>query len=117
MTLAEQAFTQAALLSGELDGQQTDLLKVLCGAAAASLTARLRDGITVDECKEVLVAAASLMALSALDEQDGGAVEEFKAGDLSVKRENQKAASRCLERQAERMMAPYLQDRFAFQGV
>ena len=31
MTLTEQVFAQAALLAGELDGRQTNLLRLLCG--------------------------------------------------------------------------------------
>ena len=46
MTLTEQVFAQAALLAGELDGRQTNLLRLLCGASASSLTARLREGLT-----------------------------------------------------------------------
>ena len=42
MTLTEQVFAQAALLAGELDGRQTNLLRLLCGASASSLTSRLR---------------------------------------------------------------------------
>ena len=43
MTLTEQVFAQAALLAGELDGRQTNLLRLLCGASASSLAARLRE--------------------------------------------------------------------------
>ena len=51
MTLTEQVFAQAALLAGELDGRQTNLLRLLCGASASSLTARLREGLTPEDCK------------------------------------------------------------------
>ena len=118
MTLKDQVFAQAALLAGELDGQQTDLLQVLCAASAASLTARLREGITPEDCKADFIAAASLFALASLNEVGGMEnVEEFKAGDLTVKRGGKDAASRCLHNQAELMIAPYLKDRFSFQGV
>ena len=119
MTLKEQVFAQAALLAGELDGRQTDLLNVLCAASTASLTARLKDGLTPEDCKADFIAAASLFALAALNEaQDSNQVEEFKAGDLTVKQGSRKdAASRCLHNQAELMITPYLKDRFAFLGV
>ena len=119
MTLKEQVFAQAALLAGELDGRQTDLLNVLCTASTASLTARLKDGLTPEDCKADFIAAASLFALAALNEaQDPNQVEEFKAGDLTVKQGSRKdAASRCLHNQAELMITPYLKDRFAFLGV
>ena len=43
MTLTEQVFAQAALLAGELDGRQTNLLRLLCGASASSLRVCGRD--------------------------------------------------------------------------
>ena len=82
MTLTEQVFAQAALLAGELDGRQTNLLRLLCGASASSLTARLREGLTPEDCKADFIAAASLLALAQLNGVDDDAqVEEFKAGD------------------------------------
>ena len=119
MTLKEQVFAQAALLAGELDGRQTDLLNLLCMSSTAALTARLKEGLTPEDCKADFIAAASLFALAALNEaQDSDQVEEFKAGDLTVKQGSRKdAASRCLQNQAELMITPYLKDRFAFLGV
>ena len=118
MTLKEQVFAQASLLAGELDERQTDLLNILCAASTASLTARLRDGLTPDDCKADFIAAASLFALAAMNSADEkGNLAEFKAGDLTVKRSGSDAASRCLRNQAELMIAPYLKDRFTFTGV
>ena len=120
MMLTEQIFAQAALLAGELDARQGALLNVLCGGAASSLAARLREGITPEDCKADFIAAASLYALSALNSVgEDVQVEEFKAGDLTVKQGSgsKDAASRCLQRQAEMIILPYLKDRFAFLGV
>ena len=119
MTLTEQVFAQAALLAGELDGRQTNLLRLLCGASASSLAARLREGLTPEDCKADFIAAASLLALAQLNGVDDAQVEEFKAGDLTVKQgsKNRDAASQCLQRQAELMIAPYLKDGFSFRGV
>ena len=116
MTLTEQVFAQAALLAGELDGRQTNLLRLLCGASASSLTARLREGLTPEDCKADFIAAASLLALAQLKDDT---VKEVKAGDLTVKQgsKNRDAASQCLQRQAELMIAPYLKDGFSFRGV
>ncbi len=117
MTLSEQVFAQTQLLTGELDQQQTELLRLLCGITTASLTQRLKDGLSPGDCRADFVAAASLFALSALNgSQDSGNLEEFKAGDLSIKKGGgtKDAASRCLERQAELIISPYLKDRFAF---
>ena len=118
MMLQQQVFAQAVLLAGELEEQETDLLQALCAAAAASLSARLKKGITPEDCKADFIAAASLYALSALESAAaGGRMEEFRAGDLTVKRSGGSAASNCLRNQAELVILPYLEDRFAFLGV
>lgn len=119
MTLKDQVFAQAVLLAGDLDARQTELLNALCTASTASLTARLKEGLSPEDCRAEFVAAASLFALSALNEADSTAqVEEFKAGDLTVKQGSRKdAASRCLQDQAEQMMRPFLKDTFSFLGV
>jgi hypothetical protein len=120
MTLTEQVFAQAVLLAGELDERQRDLLSLLCIASTSSLTARLRDGLNPEDCRADFVAAASLFALAAMNDADEQvALEEFKAGDLTVKQNghSRDAASRCLHHQAELMIMPYLKDRFSFTGV
>ena len=118
MTLDEQVYAQAALLAGELDAQQLVMLEALCGASTASLTARLRDGITAEDCRADFVAAASLYALSAMNAvMSGENPEQITAGDLTIRRSGGDAASRCLFHQAELVIAPYLKDRFVFLGV
>ena len=121
MMLQTQVFAQAALLAGELEGRKADLLRILCSASASSLASRLKDGLTPEDCKADFIAAASLYALAALGSvAEDVEVQEFKAGDLTVKQNsirNQDAASRCLERQAEMLIAPYLKDGFSFAGV
>lgn len=120
MMTGEQAYAQAVLMAGELEGRQRELLRVLCAAAAASLTARLRDGVTEEACRTELVMAASLYALADLTSVDESAgVQEFRAGDLTVKKGSMtgEAAARNLQRQAEQMMRPFLKDSFAFLGV
>ena len=116
--MTDLVFAQAALLAGQLEDRQTELLKLLCQGAVTSLTLRLRDGLTPDSCKADFVAAASLFALAALNEAgQPGAVEEFRAGDLTVKRKDMDTSSRCLHRQAELIIQPFLKDGFAFLGV
>ena len=120
MTLTEQVFAQAVLLAGDLEDRQRDLLSLLCIAATSSLSSRLREGLTPEDCRADFVAAASLFALAAMNEADDKmTLEEFKAGDLTVKQGNSSrdAASRCLFHQAELMITPYLKDRFSFMGV
>ncbi len=120
MTLKEQVYAQALLLTGELEVRKRELLQMLCGAAVISLEARLRDGISPEECKADFIAAASLYALASLgDAEETAQVEEFRAGDLTVRKGGtvRDAASRCLQRQAEMLILPYLKDRFSFTGV
>lgn len=120
MMLKDQVFAQAVLMAGELDERQTQLLRVLCAVSASSLEARLRDGLTADDCRADFIAAASLFALASLNSAgETATVQEFKAGDLTVKQgtTGKDAASRCLERQGELIISPYLKDRFVFAGV
>lgn len=118
MMLTEQIFAQAALLAGPLTEQQTELLKVLVQAAASGLRNRLRDGLAEEDCKADFVAAASLYALAALNEAGrSGGLEEFRAGDLTVKRSGMDTSSRCLQRQADLIIQPFLKDSFSFVGV
>ncbi|MGM9590764.1 MAG: hypothetical protein ACI3V0_11435 [Faecousia sp.] len=118
MMLTEQVYTQAALLAGQLDAQQTELLKILCQVASRNLENRLRSGLTVEDCRADFVAAASLFALAALQEAGkSNALEELRAGDLTVKRRGMDTSSRCLQRQAELIIGPFLEDGFVFVGV
>ena len=120
MMLADQVFAQAALLAGDLNGRQTDLLSVLCTASTAALTARLKDGLTPEDCKADFIASASLLALAALAGiSEDVPVEQVSVGDFSVKKGkgSHDAASNCLRAQAELMMTPYLKDNFSFVGV
>ena len=116
--MTDLVYAQAALLAGQLEARQAELLKVLCHAAQSSLRNRLRDGLTEEDCKADFVAAASLFALAALNEAgQAGALEEFRAGDLTVKRSSMDTSSRCLQHQAELIIQPFLKDGFVFLGV
>ena len=120
MSLIEQVRAQALLLAGELNEQQIQVLGVLCQAAASSLESRLRDGLTADDCKADFIAAASLLALAAMNSVAGEeSAEQISVGDFSVRTSKNRgdAASNCLKAQAELMIAPYLKDRFTFLGV
>jgi len=120
MTLTEQVYAQAALLAGQLEDDQLQSLETLCTISTAALTARLREGLTPDDCKADFIAAASLFALAALNGvKNRGDLEQFTAGDLTVRKATgyDDAASKCLRNQAELMIAPYLKDRFTFRGV
>lgn len=120
MSLAEQVFTHALLLAGNVTQQQSQMLEALCGAVVSSLRSRLREGLTPDDCKADFIVAASLMALAALAGVSGDVpVEQITAGDFSIKKGtiSYDAASNCLRNQAEMMISPYLKDRFSFRGI
>ena len=118
MMLKDQVLAQALLLAGDLSQQQTQLLGLLCQATSLSLAARLREGLTPEDCKADFIAAASLLALAALSSAaDPEQVEQITAGDFSIRKKNTDAASNCLRNQAELMISPYLKDRFSFVGV
>ena len=119
MSLKHLIVAQAKLMTGELDARKAVLLEVLCGTASDFLEARLKEGLCPEDCAEAFVAAASLHAVSDFyDADDSAAVEEFKAGDLTVKKGSPvKGASGGLRQQAENVMRPYLKDGFCFSGV
>ena len=118
MNLTEQVYAQALLLAGELSERQTRILEALCRSSASALAARLREGLTPADCKADFIAAASLLALAAMNGVDeDAAVEQITAGDLTIRKGSRDAAANCLRAQAELMITPYLKDRFSFLGV
>ena len=64
------------------------------------------------------MAAASLYALAAMSSvsefQD---LEQFSAGDLTLRRSSSDAAANCLRTQADVLMAPYVKPATVFMGV
>ena len=120
MKLTDQVLAQALLLAGPLEERQQMLLGALCNAVTVSLSNRLREGLTADDCKADFVAAASLLALAALaSAAEDVPAEQITAGDFTVKKggRSHDAAANCLKNQAELMIAPYLKDGFLFTGV
>ena len=118
MMLVEAIFAQAALLAGQLDDRQKQLLNLLCQTVPGCLEARLKDGLTAEDCGTAFITAASLYALAALQEAGQNSnIAEFRAGDLTVKRKDMDISSRCLQHQADQLIRPYCKDSFAFLGV
>ncbi|MEG1593770.1 MAG: hypothetical protein RR350_05115 [Oscillibacter sp.] len=112
----------ARALSGA--GQaEINLLELLCTAAEAEWTRRLRSGITAADCGGAFQCAAAFVAVAMLSSGRGGgeSTAAFTAGSVSV---SQKSAGETmalagnLRAQAEKLMAPYVaEDDFAFCGV
>lgn len=118
MSLTENIYAQALLLAGGLEAKQEVLLKLLCRSAEVSLEARLREGLTAEDCKADFMAAASLYALAALSGVgDTDQPEQITAGDVTLRLSDSSAAANCLRYQAELLISPYLKDRFTFRGV
>lgn len=118
MSLSEQIYAQALLLTQDAPEKQLPLLEMLCRSAENSLRGKLRDGVSPEDCKADFVASASLYALAAMSELDEVAqLDQVKLGDLTLRRESPDAAACCLRYQADMMMQPYVKDTFAFMGV
>ena len=118
MSLVEQIYAQALVLTQDSTDMNLPMLEVLCRSAENSLRQKLREGITPEDCKADFVAAASLLALAALSEQDDAAqMEQIHAGDLTLRRGSHDSATCCLRYQAELVIKPYLKDCFSFAGV
>lgn len=118
MMLTDQVFAQAMVLSGGLEPGQEEMLRILCRGATGSLAARLREGLTPEDCRADFLAAAALYALAALSEVgDGAPMDYIRAGDVTLRPRSADAAANCLRNQGELIMAPYLRSRFSFRGV
>lgn len=118
MTLAEQVAAQVRFLAPELVTEETDLLNAVCQAAVSSLRSRLREDLEPEECLSDFVTAAGLYAAAALAEiGDLNGVEQFTAGDLTVRRGGGHSAAEHLRQQAAMLMAPYTRSGFSFLGV
>lgn len=118
MSLADQVFSQARFMAQELTAENEALLEIVCQATVSSLTVRLRDNLTPEDCLSDFVTAAGMYALAAMsDIGDWGQVEQLTAGDLTVRRGSGDGAANYLRTQADLLMAPYLKQPFMFAGV
>ncbi len=116
MTLEEQIYAQALVLTGNLTLQQDALLRVLCRVARNTVAGRLRPGLTPEDIRSDFISACSLTALAALSEGDSKP-ERVTAGELTIHHGDANAAAKCLRGQAELILIPYVRDGFAFLGV
>ena len=107
MRVADQVFSQAELLAGEMD----ERLRLICTVTVGSLSRQLREETAPEDIREDFVAAASLLAYARWSR--GQDVQEFRAGDLTVK----KGQAGNLEGEALSLLRPYLKSDFVFLGV
>lgn len=99
------------------------LLEALCTAAEAEVSGRLREDRTAESCGGAFLCAAALLAAAGvLPGRSGADVEQFTAGDVTLRTGNSSGnlceTAAALRRQAAEIMAPYWTDGgFAFLGV
>lgn len=118
MTLLQQVFAQARLMAQDLREDKDVLLEALCRSAVVSLRNRLREGLMPEDCQTEFVTAASMYALAAMSSvSEFGDLEQFSAGDLTLRRSNHDVAANCLRTQADVLMAPYVKPATVFMGV
>ncbi|MBQ8768695.1 MAG: hypothetical protein IJZ15_03480 [Oscillospiraceae bacterium] len=118
MTLTELVREQAFALVPELPAENQEMLKAVCSAAVVSLENKLRSNVTVEDCHNQFVMAASMYAVAAMSEiTEFGQLEQFTAGDLTVHKTNGEMAANCLRAQADMLMSPYVKTGVAFMGV
>ena len=90
------------------------------GGIDAALALSARPGVTVADCREAFLCAAGYLAAAGLLAGRGGAVEQFTAGEVSIRTGSAGHRGEELRTLAGRLMAPYSQggaDAFAFRGV
>ena len=109
--MAEQILAFVELMGGR---GNAELLRPLCQAAEREMAGRLREGLSPEACGPAFPVAAAWLVLAGLEAGTDG-VTSFSAGDLTVHTGGDGAGA--MRRQAERLMAPYLADGFAFRGV
>ena len=103
--MGERILELALALGG---GEDRALLSPLCAAAERAWLARLREGVTAEDCGEALPCAAAFTA--AADLAAAGGVASFSAGDISVNLGGGDRAGRaaCLRQAAEGLMEPFV---------
>lgn len=118
MTTSEHAYAQALLFAGPLEEVQKARLEVLCKSVEESLKHKLRPGLTPEDLRADYIAAVGLYGVAALEElEQRGEPKSFTASDLTIRREDAGVSVKCLRRQAEMLLAPYLCDSFSFRSV
>ena len=124
MTLLEEIYEAAAQAAPS--GADEELLQRLCRISAAQWQARLKAGVTAEDCRTVFVCTAAWMAVVGIYAQKsvtGWNIESFTVGDVSVKTASgektaQQTPVQRLTQQAQLLMRPFCRaEDFAFVGV
>ncbi len=105
-----------------LEDEEETLLLCLCEEAFIRWGNRLKSGLEPEDCAGAMIPACAWTALSGLLAGLGaGEPVSFRAGDIAVHSGGEAARQvkgRQLQREAEAVMAPYVEDEgFVFRGV
>ncbi len=116
----QSAYDLALLMTGSLSTTEQAQLALFCEAAYATYVRKLKPEQDPVDCEDALVNATAMLALASLaDAGDLKGLEQFTAGEISIKLQSgsKSAASDCLRTQAQLLMSPYLQYPMSFMGV
>ena len=116
----EKVFRLASVIA-QAGEEEIPLLEALCTAAEAQTAQRLREGCTAGDCGDAFCCAAAMLAAAGLLPcRENGGVEQFTAGDVTIRTGGSDGCGdgASLRRQAALLMADYWKDDgFAFVGV
>ena len=114
MITPDDVYAVAVRYAGLADGEQSCLMQ-LCRAALTRLRRDLADGVEETDCADSLICAAGMLAAADLTAASAGA-EQFKAGPVSVTRDDCARAKR-LREEAALLLAPWCRGAFRFLSV
>ena len=66
MTLIDEVYAHARILAPQMNGECQAMLEAMCRSTTVSLQARLRENLTVEDCRTDFVTAAGMLALAAM---------------------------------------------------
>ena len=123
MSYTQDIYSSALVMLGGSDANMDTLMR-MCAAAGEELKARLREGVSPEEIKELFISAAGILALSLYAQlgSDDGEFSSVRVGNISVSkngaaRSGAQSAAR-LRKLSENMLSRYLRDSgFDFRGV
>ena len=101
-------------LLGTLTQAQNELFATIVDAVLEEIAAQLRPGVELSQCEESLTLAAVLRSVSAMRKLMESDVSDFTAGTLRISLRSDHSV---FAETADRLIAPWRVDGFAFRGV
>lgn len=118
MSYTDEIFSMAQVFTGELSEGEQGVLRTVCEAAQAELTARLRPDVSPEDCGKSLISAACWLAIAIFSAgRQPAEISSFTAGELSLTFGASGTGAECLRTQAELIMSPYISGGFSVKGV